>query len=216
MDECNIEKRINWPHNLYADIFGKTVDLPENWEVKVNEALDTLKEIEKGVILEKYEQGLYPSIIAAGYNVNSRVIYQVIDKALKKLRHKSRKVIMLYGLSDARARYNEPFLAEYHIRIKSKYGEESTEYKLALDASLYELTESGLSSRIINMLARNGITYLDELIPFDLKTIQNTRALGKKSIDELVNKMIALNIYFEDNTDIEDIVTEEQHGVFEK
>ena len=186
-----------WPQNLYYDIFEEETKTPETLESDMDSVLNTLNAQEQGFLRMRYQEGL--SINAAGRKagLSPGRAHQIIQKALGRLRHDSRALILLHGRENLPAVLEEQKAEKkkgYLLKVAKEYGEDSPEYRAAQNSQMNRVDDGVLSVRTVNSLIRAGYRYLDELIPFDEDKLLKIRNLGVNSLKELKSRMVELGL----------------------
>lgn len=95
-----------------------------------------------------------------------------------------RAVRQIYGL-EVRVPYSEEYLGKMH---HTKYAE------IPAVGKVTTIDDLKMSARSTNILFHLGIKYVEELREFDLSTLKMVRGCGKKSIDEITEKLKELGI----------------------
>lgn len=105
-----MDKRTNneegFPYNLWMEIFGEMPEEPiEQDQVDgIFEALDSLTQREKDGILYYYRFGMTLEQAGRKFGITRERFRQVIAKGARKLRHSSRRLLILYGAEGWKAR----------------------------------------------------------------------------------------------------------------
>ena len=216
-----------YPYNLLDDIFQEPFDhiITEDEESGLNFALQTLTEREKDVIKELYFEGKTLGDIGIRHNVTRERIRQIASKALRALRHPSRKNLIRYGKTkmdkmvelnkleiELQNREKELLIKEVTLNKMAEAIEDKKEFieknvpEVNFSAANYDapipslrgdwLTPSAafmdldLSVRSYNCLVRANIITISDLIhSISTKKIYKVRNLGRRSLEEIINKL---------------------------
>ena len=216
--EGTSESKNSYPQNIMDIILGtKLYDINTipNLEENLNKAYDTLIPKEKIFVIKRYKELLTYDQLGTKYNLTRERCRQIIQKALRKLRHPSRLRIIL-GTKDFMDEIKE---LERTIRNLEERVECSKKLEKMHDDRIEELKkqekdissgflttsieELGLSTRSINCLKRltNGWgreVSVEEIVEHSIDDLYKVRNLGKKSIDEIVAKVHGFGLKFKD------------------
>lgn len=144
------------------------------------EIIKDLKEREQKVLFLYYgldgEEPKSFKEIGEVFNVTSTIIKQNWAKAIKKLRHPNRYKKLL-GIKMEKVEY-EPTPTKIDLRME--------------DNSNLSLEELDFSVRTYNCLKRAGVENLNDLTTLPIRSIANIKNLGKKSLREILEKLIDL------------------------
>ena len=217
-NEGTSDSKNNYPQNIIDIILGtKLYDINtiQNLEENLNKAYDTLESREKIFVIKRYKELLSYNELGTKYNLTRERCRQIIQKAIRKLRHPSRLRIIL-GTKDFMDEIKElectirnlEERVEVSQRLEKMHDDHIEELKKKeKDISSKFLTmsieEIGFSTRSINCLRRltNGwgreVT-IEELIGYSIEDLYKVRNLGKKSIDNIVAKVHGLGLKFKD------------------
>jgi len=187
-------------------------DLKETFPI----VLSTLAEREQMVIKEKYYEDKTFEEIAKPYHVTRERIRQIESKALRKLRHPSRKNILLNGKAvyDAEMelrelhsqnelriielkKEEEKRIREELIKMRSEGGFENSPYAdhpSPSDLMDVDICELELSVRSYNVLRRAGINTIGEITNLSYADLSRLRNMGRKSADEIATKLKELGL----------------------
>lgn len=207
-----------YPYNLLDDIFGKTFDhvLSEDETNGLNYCLRTLSEREQTVIGLRYEKEMTLQQTGKELNVTQERIRQIQAKALRKLKNPIRTNYILYGEQgnlrkkdlderELRLESREKQLIEIEKRLGFKHNEineteiehvaydEPRKSKFGKNGLTYSdaFLDMNLSVRSFNCLARSGFLTVDDVIKAVRDgSIIRIRNLGKKSIDEIIDRVM--------------------------
>lgn len=208
-----------YPYNLLDDIFGKTFDhvLSEDEANGLNYCLRTLSEREQTIIGLRYEKEMTLQQTGKELNVTQERIRQIQAKALRKLKNPIRLNYILYG-EQGNLRKKELDVRECQlnsreqqlIEIENKLGlkrvepdkadvkqigyDETRKSKTGRNGLTYSdaFLDLELSARSFNCLARSGfLTVADVIKAIRDGSIIKVRNLGRKSLEEIINRVIA-------------------------
>lgn len=204
-----------YPYNLVDHIFGEPVMvvLNEDQLEGLNKALSMLTIREQQCLHLYFDEEKTLDEIGKIYGVRRERSRQIISKALRKLRHPSKLAMIKYGIKgqeianlesiekdiDARrARIDEKVkelnesLAE--LEEKQHYIEDISGKTCSLKSNEIDelFAELDLSVRSYNALKRAGCTSVNDILNlFKDGSIMKVRNLGRKSIEEIMNKLSA-------------------------
>lgn len=202
-----------WPHNLIEALFGRSEmfdparAIPVDCDMGhgIRDALDSLNARERRVIYGIYRDNASLNDLGEELGITKERVRQIRELALRKLRHPSNAMPMLYGHSWAAARTKRR-LAEKELKAAELDLERAEEARDNTKAILSEigvdnaeslpfadLYQLDLSVRTYNALVRSGITTMGGLISFYNKNgregLMKIRNLGRKSLDEVMEKL---------------------------
>jgi RNA polymerase sigma factor (sigma-70 family) len=226
---ADVEIEYDWKEKFLNTVFDGKVAYASDFDECYEFALQTLTDRESKIVRYRFEDGMTYEEIGKIFNVTRERIRQVEHKAHRKLRHPNRVKIFTIGkeylekyqqIIDEQKAYQEKIKRaeeEYRKRcaetVKSanrlKDIKERTE-KLAEIAKLNKdgfdvpipnvyIEEMNLSVRAYNCLKRAGITQSRQLEDYSLSQLMQIRNLGRKSLDELVEKCREYGIEFEND-----------------
>ena len=138
------EGEVPWPYNLMGAVLGKDKErelMTEDQEAGIMEALGTLDIRHEGFVLAYYRDGLSLKKIAECHHVSPEWIRQVIERALRQLRHPAKAKYLVYGKNGVEAMRKsavvEAELAEKELELASLKERLGSRYSVLL--SLKEL-----------------------------------------------------------------------------
>lgn len=184
-----------YPDNL---IFAMFEELKEYSKSGLENALSTLTEREEEVLKYRYKDGL--SLIDVGkiYNITRERIRQIEAKALRKLRHPTRRDIILTApMVEYRAlqkQYTE-LQSKYYTLTEAFATMTNTEQQQVPDEAKRilcgnkTLEEMYLSLRSYNVLKRAGRNTAADIAKLTLDDLQKIRNMGRKSAEEILKKL---------------------------
>lgn len=218
-----------FPWNLAVDVYQvQSGDLAKRYDALTRihglgmmAALDTLTDREQHVLRRRYQDGATLEQIGKDYSVTRERIRQVEAKALRKLRHPARRELY------------EPVTREEYHALRQDYWELMSRYERVKEEALEEvmrnmydaegqlteikrevaaqkmampIEELELSVRSYNCLKRAGVRTVGDLAVVPLDKLERVRNLGRKSMEEVLDRLKALEITprYEDGSTYED------------
>ena len=199
-------KELEYPFNLIYAVFEddaegiiENADTISDFNGSVEYVLHTLSERERTVLKYRFVDLMTYEEVGKLYNITRERIRQVEAKALRKLRHPNRSKYLKYGVSGI----IENIRTDYHNRfcdLESKLIElcklnEKTANEVIRDNELRKkyaptkIENMDLSVRSYNCLKRAGIDTLQQLAKLSYEDLINVRNLGRKSVDEIIEKL---------------------------
>lgn len=171
-----------YPLNLLEKIFDGEIDfeLATDFDGTLEYVLHTLTDREYKIIKMRFVEGLTYEKCGISYGVTRERIRQVEAKALRKLIHPDRSAMIKYGIQ----RYIDNKLA----RITENYEVGLSENKPS-DLENISIESIDLSLRVCNCLKRACIRTIGDLINTEPKKLARVRNLGKRSYDEIIDKL---------------------------
>lgn len=163
-------------------------------------AISTLTEREEDVIKLRFKEGLTLRETGQKQNVTQERVRQIEAKAIRKLRHPTRKKLMIAAplseLYELQEKYNllsreHELLVKAMELIQGKVTTPQSIEKMA-NAAVWmqtELEDLDLSVRTYNCLKRANKNTLRDLVEMRPGDLQKVRNLGRKSFDEVVNTL---------------------------
>lgn len=168
----------------------------------IDEKIETLTWREKVVLKERFglETGKpkLSSEVSQEFEISRERTRQIEDKALRKLRHPSKRREIDENMLSYNLKENMDKKKELEERIemfegnKTEYERKEAEDKLneeirALNR-LKNINELGLTTRTYNCLHRKGIETVEELTKYTVEDIWKIRNMGRKSFAEILRK----------------------------
>lgn len=198
-----------WPYNLVDAVLmsqeGAPFLLTEAQERGLMQALETLKERDRTLLLEYYSGGRTYRELASAHGVSVERARQIVAKSVRLLRHPSRKNLILYGpeiaerLNPLTQKQTELEQAEAEVEALTRRREALAREVSGLEAERAEETERkervpieelGLSVRSYNCLKRAGLDTCGKVLEaLRGGTLQRVRNLGPKCVYEIVQEM---------------------------
>lgn len=202
-----------WPYNLTDEILVKTEGnedgtgflLSEDQEAGLDKAISLLNEREQRMVYAHYRDGDTLAEIAEREGVHTERARQIIAKAVRKLRHPSRRNFLIYGvagkncldsLKRERSKLSDEVLALRLERdgLAEEIGElsdrkQEREQKLQeidTEKQTDSLEEMNLSVRSYNCLKRAGCNKLGDVLALVQDgRLMRVRNMGRKSAEEV-------------------------------
>lgn len=181
--------------------------LPTDYVETIDHVLSTLTDREETILrlyygLDEENQRRTLHEIGCTYNVTRERINYIIHRALRKLRHPSRRNILKDGLTvyNMECEANRKLLSEKKQLIEETYERRKQDLLTMLDTPFNALMclsmdMLDLSIRPRNCLRRhfqcdtNTVTIKDVLKLIEQDELQNVRNLGRRSYDEIIERM---------------------------
>ena len=213
---------VGYPFNLIDAVFcGETVWVDDEDHIAgLEHALLTLSDREQKVLEERFQDFKTLEEVGRDFNVTRERIRQMEAKALRKLRHPSRRNFILHGyiggaeLKELKAREEqlderekeiekrEKALQDILVRYKPKFDALKINIDMPLEMIQKNIERSAgietmdLSVRSYNCLKRLGVNTIMDLILLvegnDYLDLAKARNLGRKSLREIIEKLDAM------------------------
>lgn len=186
-------KSQTYPNNLIADINNISASKEEfttDVERGIEVAILTLTNREAEVIKQRYKENKTLKAIADYYEVTEERVRQILNKALRKLRHPNVIKYIELGLEGyINSQYTKGYSDGYIKGLNdAKSGDKATQKSDMFFQNNLESVE--LSVRAYNCLKQAGVNTIGDLLEFDdIESIYNIRNLGKKSAVEIARKL---------------------------
>lgn len=207
-----------WPYNLLEDIFLSgagpeekekelenvmTIPISGDQQAGLDEALKMLTSDEQEIIRLRYVDCLTLEEAGQKFGITRNGAREKEVKAIRKLRHPSRKNLFVYGLEGCRLKQKEENLRSRKERLKlleAQIRQEETDTERRAeelgptDGHLpvsSDISDLELSVRSENALRRGGIRTIQDILAYTMKNggLRNIRNLGEKSRDEIIMKV---------------------------
>lgn len=192
---------LEYPYNLVDDVLNASFNtlepinpLPDDFIGSVAYVVCTLNEQEQHVVSFRYEQRMTYKAIGEEMNLSVERVRQIVSKALRKMRHPNRMRYLRYGVSGVqkavadKAAKDAMRLYEEQLKAQEKHGE---------NPSLFLKIESiGLSTRSYNVLHRNGVETVSDVIDLGYDKIKKFRNSGKMVMKDITECLSKLGIEF--------------------
>jgi DNA-binding CsgD family transcriptional regulator len=187
-----VKELINcYPLNLIYDILEDRDETLKVYIPGFYSALNTLTEREVDILQKRYIEGMTLRTIALAYGLTSERIRQIKARAIRKLRHPSRKILFqavpMVEVQKQKVQYQKlcqeyEFLAEVLNSANNlDVGRVTVE---VLDIPLSELNLSVRSYNCLRRASKNTLKDITDMTEPELKRIRN---LGNKSADEIID-----------------------------
>ena len=186
-------KSQTYPNNLIADINNISASKEEfttDVERGIEVAILTLTNREAEIIKQRYKENKTLKAIADYYGVTEERVRQILNKALRKLRHPNVIKYIELGLEGyIDSQYTKGYNDGYAKGLNdAKNGDKATRNSDIFFQNKLESVE--LSVRAYNCLKQAGVNTIGDLLKFDdIESICNIRNLGKKSAIEIAEKL---------------------------
>lgn len=183
-----MRKRADYPLNLLRDIPVGQI-LSDDQMKGLEYVLGQLTEREQVVLKYRYVKGMSCSKIGVEFELTGSRIQQIINRALRKLRHPARTAYIREGFAAHEASILE------HVRraMEKKEGRLPVAGDRILEQDIEILQ---LPIRPYNCLKRHGTDTIHELLRMMLKEDwhKECRNLGRKGAKEIVDSLLKLGI----------------------
>ena len=187
MQSEKIKNKLPYPKNLVEDIMGVGIEDDKlcvaELPVSIEYILMTLTERERYIIKKRYQAMMTYRKIGEEFELGPESVRQIIEKAMRKLKHPSRSNFLVYGITGEIARREQTSFERGYIdgskRLKSSR-------EIIENASVDELD---LSIHTYACLMQNRIKTIKELTSFSYSDLHKMRGMGKKKLDEIVDKL---------------------------
>lgn len=189
-----------WPENLRADILGycEVVEMTDDQKTGLTWVIEnTLSARERAFVYGYYRDNKTQSALGEEYGITKSRVYQIICKAIRKLRHPSRLNYITVGYEGALARKARSVRELAGILVQ-----EENDFKERLQGTLQEqllaltdvpIKNLGLSARAEHALERAHIKTADELVRLAAEDrLSEIRNIGAKTIEEILNRISVL------------------------
>lgn len=210
-----------YPYNLTDAVFGydsheydvnkkyyMSVPMTKDQEKGLQEALDSLADREKRMVVRYYKDGLTLEQIGKEEGLTKNRIRQIIDKGVRKLRHPSRSYLIRYGYRGCGVlqRENKLRLIEKTLDVKerkiaerkAKCDKETERFPELSTAYNTPLENMELSVRAYNCLKRACLNSAGVIADrYNNNTLHTVRNLGRKSFYEVCQKLAELGFKIE-------------------
>lgn len=192
-------KKKEYPENLLSQVFvnGLPTEMPDDVALVLEYIIQkTLTEREGRVLDMRYKRYMTMAAIGEEYGLRAERIRQIEAKAVRKLRHPSRRKYILMGMEgyinylrdtavDERLREYKKEIISLEKKIAELTDTEYEEEKNELENA--PLAELDLSVRTFNILYRAGYSTVKELLDADAEKIVSLPNLGLKNFSDLID-----------------------------
>lgn len=194
------------PSDMIEELSGLGLDRKRG----IAAALATLTEQEETIVLLRYKHHQTLEQVGSHYELSQESTQQIIDKALRKMRHPSRRVLLEKGIEE----YIESVIeAKVKLRLYHEYmrgyldGVEDTKAynNTEVNNDMYPpkiaeildlpIEEFDLSVRAFNCLKRAGVNKVRDLLTYTTsESIMKIRNLGKRASEEIASRLAFYNV----------------------
>ncbi|MBP3802305.1 MAG: helix-turn-helix domain-containing protein [Oribacterium sp.] len=157
---------------------------------------ESFTEREKEIIEMRWKKHVTFKAIAEHYELTPERIRQLAVKIVRKLYLRRNHYIMAdpKTVCELKNELNKTMIAA--DTYKRKLNEENVEVRKVTDRM--SIVELDTSVRTYNCLKRGGFNYIDELVGVPISKLANIRNMGRKSLDELLDKLERFGIGVEE------------------
>lgn len=207
-----------WPYNLLEDIFLSGADpeekekelenamiipISDDQQAGLEKALKMLTSDEQEIIRLRYVECLTLEEAGQKFGITRNGAREKEVKAIRKLRHPSRKNLFVYGLEGCRLRQEEKGLRsrkEKLERLEAQIKQEETDAERRAEELGFtdgrlpissDISELELSVRSENALRRSGIMTIQDILDYTIENggLRDIRNLGEKGRGEIIMKV---------------------------
>ena len=199
-----------YPFNIATAVFGGEEEAQNTYIQGIYNALATLTEREQSVLMCRFQQKMTLEQCGKEYGITRERIRQIEAKALRKLRHPTKAVMMQAvpktemqrqaGEYVKLQRENE-WLKKALETLMEKMGVECRVVSADMERAEMPIEELDLSVRSYNCLHRAGVYNLQDLAEMDEKKLMKVRNLGRKSFEEIKAKLAERGIKLKGETE---------------
>ena len=192
-------KKEDYPENLLSELFrdeDTAVVLPADFEISLEYTLWKLsKQHERGVeiLLKRYRDKKSYEQIGNEYGVTRERVRQIVARMIRYLRHPSRLNIIRHGISGMIDIHGqEEYKKGYNLGYRDGYSsakDEEVSYKATVERLNPNIEDMDLSVRSFNCLMRAGLKTANDIAKLDFNQLSRIRNLGRKSLNEVVQRM---------------------------
>lgn len=199
--------KCKYPMNFICTIndTNNYADMPDHIDERINRLLACLSERHKDVVKLRYEQSLPYHKIGKILGVTRERARQIDVRTLKKLRHPSRIKYLTWKMKDiVAAEKTKPTLKpkpkrHYHILFsipecknsRFLYFNSPLRKYMSISNNMKNLTIDylGLSARAYNIMRRNNIATINDLLNFSIKNLVQIKNAGSRIQNEILSKI---------------------------
>lgn len=192
-----------YPFNLAMQIFGKEEKALGIYVPGIEDALNTLTDREKDILIMRYKNKLTLQLIGDRYDIGRERVRQITVRAVWKMRHPSRarmfKAVPVRELEQKQVEYNK--LAQEHDTLMNlfdtfikKPSNLPTYAKTSVEVMQTPIIDLDLSVRSYNALMRAGKRTLRDVVEMRETELRRVRNLGSKSAREILVKVHDLGL----------------------
>lgn len=201
-------RKTEFPRNIFESIYGRRGDqdfvVSREMYAGLVVALSMLTEKEEKILYLRFKDKMSYKEIGAIYNLSSDRIRQIVEKALRRLRHPARSRYFHYGIEgviekEVEKAYEKGRCDGYACGFEEatltakgiEMGSPEARREIALQTDIHDME---LSVRTFNCLCRHGITNAGEIASMDGSSILNIKLLGKQGIREVARRLREMGI----------------------
>lgn len=188
-------KNHDFPANVIELLLGEDAEAPADFVGTLYYVLSGFSTREAETFILYYSTEMDYSGIGKRYGVTRERIRQIVAKTTRKLQHFSRRTLLEVGIRENMAGIEvKAYTRGYEDGYKN--GKEKANAEIArsdADADDYLQTpieRMDLSVRTFNCLVRAGVRTVGDVVDMGRENVMKVRNLGRKSYDELVNKLV--------------------------
>ena len=173
--------KLPWPENFLRSVFRD--DTYDSWKENIPPDLDasikyvleeTLTEQETYVLLAFFKERVPMRDVGIPLGIKGERCRQIEEKAIRKIRHPSRKKYLQYGLAEVERRKNEP--------------------PVVIPVIEQPIEELNLSPRVFTRLKSLNVHSIEKLTQLSSAQLMKVPNLGVKSIDEIERQLAFLGL----------------------
>lgn len=200
----SIYPELTWIERVYCEIFQLNPETEDLTEVMPPNAVQVFEEVcqweehgltprEYQVMKEHWMKEKRLDDVAKQFGVTRERVRQIEAKAFRKLRHPTRKNALMYGVGfqqRAKELYEQRLEEELNRYRKMAEDDAKRIHETSSKGNDILIDELDLSVRTYNCLIRAGYRTIQDVLKIqDQSTIMKIRNLGRKSMNELIDKM---------------------------
>lgn len=196
----------HYPYNLIRDIYGDEKNDCTHTDTTyikgLYEQLKTLNQEEQACLTMYFETCMTLSAIGRHYGKTPQWARQFKNKAMRKLRHRSRaqhyEAIPVAKLLQAERQYQNVYRENNQLReaLHALNADGIDPHAVILLANMLQdkhvtapISELGLNTRAYNGLSRAGLLTIKDVIAVPEEKLIQTRSLGEKTVQEIKAKI---------------------------
>lgn len=184
-----------WYDRLYKDVFGENVFddgycKPEDYLESICTVYETLTPREQEAMEMRYEGEATYLEIGNSFGVTLERARQIVKKALRKMRHPTRKEVLEFGKSGTEERHRKQE-EEASRLVEEAQKERDARLKDAYKSGTADIQYYDLNVRSYNLLKRSNLNTPDEVIKFIVEngSIMQLRNCGRKSAEDIYKNL---------------------------
>jgi len=173
----------SWRHKFVLRVYGERIVVLEDFDDAFSYALNKyFDEREKDCMYLRYRDCMTLDEIGRKHGICRERVRQILKRCSKKLRESDTFRFFKYGLECVQYEYIKDSVPETDIPkekvVRSVFG--------------VEVEELGFSYRTYNVLKRNRLDTVGDIVNRTLAEIKMMRGCGRKSLAEIRDKMVSL------------------------